>query len=53
MTCILFSACLYESTGSYCFHPDVGMGISFKFYDSVIGKALSEELSCRGWGISK
>ena len=24
---ICFLACLYESTGSYCCHPDLGVGV--------------------------
>ena len=50
---LLFSACLYESIGSYCSHPNVGFGLGFVigvillrltfFY--VMGKALSGELS--------
>ena len=52
-----FLAHLYDSTGSYCCHSDVGIGVgvtlkSFMlefFY--VMGKALSGKLSCTGTGL--
>ena len=44
-----FLAHPYESTESYCFHCDVGVGHTFKFYVKVfyvMDKALSNEQFC-------
>ena len=45
--CLL--ACLYENTGSYCCHHDVGVGVTLLSFTSkffyVMGKTLSGKLS--------
>ena len=50
-----FLACLYESTGSYFCHPDMGMGITIisfmTEFSYVMYKALSSKLSCTYTGL--